>query len=350
MAGLKYVSDAQPGIRRRRRGKGFSYSTPAGEPVRDSVNLARIRALAIPPAWTNIWICPSSRGHIQATGRDARGRKQYRYHPDWQVQRDEVKFERLVAFAAALPRIRQRVEQDLARSGLPREKVLAAVVRLLETTLIRVGNGEYARQNGSFGLTTLRNEHADTTGATLHLTFRGKSGKEHRVKVSDRPLARLVRHCQELPGQTLFEYLDEHGECHSVDSADVNQYLRESSGADFTAKDFRTWGGTVLAAAALGRAAQLWPGTEPKHRLVEAIDEVARRLGNTRAVCRKSYIHPAVIDAYLDGSPPTSQRTANMHIPPGALGLEPAERAALTLVLAHQNANSGTERRTASSW
>jgi DNA topoisomerase-1 len=319
LAGLRYVMDGKPGIRRRRRGKGFSYLDPAGQPLRDSRERRRIEALAIPPAWTEVWICPLANGHLQATGRDARGRKQYRYHPDWRTVRDETKFGRMAAFGEALPRLRARLEDDLALPGLPREKVLAAVVKLLETTLIRVGNEEYARENDSFGLTTLRSRHVDIAGATVRFHFRGKSGKEHDVAITDRRLARVVRACRELPGYELFQYVDESGERQAVSSDDVNEYLRAVTGEDFTAKDFRTWGGTVLALAALrtGGAvrsagdAQL-PGRPPQAQrarrereangaIVEAIKRVAGQLGNRPAICRKYYVHPEVIAAFLDG-------------------------------------------------
>jgi len=301
MAGLRYSSDDRAGIRRLRRGRGFSYVGPDGTVVRDRDTLARIRALAIPPAWTDVWICPWPNGHIQATGRDARGRKQHRYHARWRETRDESKFDRMMAFARALPAIRERCDADLALSGLPREKVLAAVVRLLELTLIRVGNDEYARLNRSFGLTTLRDRHARIEGTRVRFRFRGKGGKEHEVGIRDRRLAGIIRRCQELPGQELFQYVDDDGEIRDVTSDDVNGYLRAIAGDGFTAKDFRTWAGTVLAYRAL-RALQ--PATSPtaaRRNVVEAMRETAGRLGNTPAVARKSYVHPAVLDAYMDG-------------------------------------------------
>ena len=282
---------------------GFTYYRPDGRVVRRPSELKRIARLVIPPAWTEVWICPDPRGHIQATGRDARGRKQYRYHADWRRVRDETKYERLTVFAAALPKIRMRTRADLARSGLPREKVLAAVVQLLEKSLIRVGNEEYAKDNNSFGLTTFRDRHVRVRGAHVNFEFRGKSGKRHAIRISDRCLARIVKHCRDLPGQELFQYLDENGKRCAVGSADVNKYLREISGEDFTAKDFRTWFGTVLACTALrelaGRAAS---ARQAARHVVSAIDAVAGVLGNTRAVCRRSYIHPGVIDAYTDGT------------------------------------------------
>jgi DNA topoisomerase-1 len=301
-AGLRYATDARPGISRRRSGRGFSYRDADGGTIRDRETLARIRALAIPPAWTDVWICPWPNGHIQASGRDARGRKQYRYHADWHQRRGTDKFDRMLDFAKALPRIRKRCDEDLARPGLTREKVLAAVVRLLELTLIRVGNDEYARLNRSFGLTTLRDRHARIEGSGVRFRFRGKSGKTHEVGLRDRRLAGVVRRCQELPGQDLFQFVDEDGEVRNVASDDVNAYIREASGGAFTAKDFRTWAGTVLAYRAL-RALQ--PGIGQggaKKNVVEAIRQTADRLGNTPAIARGSYVHPAVLEAYLAGS------------------------------------------------
>lgn len=298
-AGLCYVSDQRPGIQRRRRGRGFEYVEPAGRPVRDRETLARIARLAIPPAWTEVWICPDPQGHLQATGRDARGRKQYRYHPRWSAVRDETKFERLLELAAALPGLRRRIARDLGRPGLPREKVLAAVVRLLERTLVRVGNDEYARENESFGLTTLRNRHARVRGVEVRFRFRGKSGVEHEIALADRRLARIIRRCQELPHQELFNYLDADGELRDVSSEDVNQYLRNATGRDFTAKDFRTWAGTVLCARALRQLGPASSTGRANKNIVAAIREVAAELGNTQAVCRRAYIHPEVLAAYL---------------------------------------------------
>ena len=300
-AGLRYVNDDGPGIRRRRRGKSFSYIGPDGQPLTDDRRLAWIRALAIPPAWTDVWISPIMRGHLQATGRDARGRKQYRYHPRWREVRDSAKYDRLLDFARALPRIRRRTDRDLRRRGLPREKVLATVVRLLESTLIRIGNEEYLRDNRSVGLSTMRDRHVDVVGSKLRFEFRGKSGKRHSVGVTDRRLARVVKRCQELPGQELFQYIDADGERQQIDSADVNDYLRDITGDEFTAKDFRTWAGTVAASLALQEVELLDPAASAKHHVTEAIRRVAERLGNTPAVCRKCYVHPGVIDAYLDG-------------------------------------------------
>jgi DNA topoisomerase I len=301
-AGLRYVSDQARGIRREMGPLGFKYVGLNGKVVRNAAELKRIRSLAVPPAWTEVWICADPRGHLQATGRDARGRKQYRYHPDWRACRDENKYDRMQQFAAALPDIRKRTEADLARPGLPREKVLATVVQLLEKSLIRVGNDEYAKANRSFGLTTLRNKHVDVKGSTLRFEFRGKSGVEHSVDVNDRRLARIVKQCRDLPGQELFQYIDDDGTHQDVTSQDVNAYLKELSGEDFTAKDFRTWAGTVLAARALREFDDPDSATQAKKNVLQAIEAVAGMLGNTRAVCRKSYIHPAIIDAYMDGS------------------------------------------------
>ena len=301
-AGLRYVSDLGPGIRRKRAGKAFSYLDPDGAVIKDKETIRRIKSLAIPPAWTDVWICPNARGHIQATGRDARGRKQYRYHARWREVRDAVKYDRMLDFAEALPKIRQQTEEHLRLQGMPREKVLATIVRLLEETRIRVGNEEYRKENGSFGLTTLRDRHADVVGSQVRFSFKGKSGVHHKVKLYDRRIARIIKQMQELPGQELFTYVDEAGEPHAVESEDVNQYLQEIAGADFTAKDFRTWAGTILAARFF-REVELTPETQgAKKELVRAIARVAEELGNTPAVCRKCYIHPAVIAAYLAGA------------------------------------------------
>jgi DNA topoisomerase-1 len=301
-AGLRYVSDTTPGIRRLRSGRGFRYVDADGRTIRDKAVLERIRRLAIPPAYTDVWICPVPNGHLQATGRDARGRKQYRYHPRWREVRDETKFGRMLAFSEALPLIRRQVEADLARPGLPREKVLATVVRLLECTGIRVGNEEYARSNRSFGLTTLRDHHVEISGSTLRFEFRGKSGKVHKVALSDRRLARIVARCQAVPGAELFQYVDDDGNRVAIGSGDVNDYLRQITGEDFTAKDFRTWAGTLHAVAALEAAGPGLSGREGKSAVLKAIDQVAERLNNTRAVCRKYYIHPAVLERYEAGT------------------------------------------------
>jgi DNA topoisomerase I len=300
-AGLRYVTDEGPGIGRRRAGKGWSFTDPSGARLTDERHIAWIKRLAIPPAWTDVWICPDRRGHLQATGRDAKGRKVYRYHPRWREVREQAKYGRMVAFARALPAIRARVKADMARPGLPREKVLATVVALLERTRIRVGNEEYARDNRSFGLTTLRNRHARVRGGTMTFEFTGKSGREHEVELADRRLARIVARCQELPGQQLFQYLDDDGARRPVASEDVNDYLREITGEDFTAKDFRTWAGTVLAAMALQEFREFDDEAQAKRNIVRAIETVAEKLGNTPAVSRASYVHPHVIDAYLEG-------------------------------------------------
>jgi DNA topoisomerase-1 len=301
-AGLRYVSDAKPGIRRKRCRGGFRFVTPDGEPIHDSETLQRIRSLAIPPAWTRVWICPCADGHLQATGRDARGRKQSRYHPRWREVRDETKYERMIAFGDALPAIRERIEHDFDLPGMPRDKVLATVVRLMETTCIRVGNEEYARENHSYGLTTLRNRHAAVHGETITFDFKGKSGIHHTIDVRNRRLATIVKKCLDMPGYELFQYLDEDGSRHSIDSSDVNQYLHQITGQHFTAKDFRTWAGTVLAAMLLREFEPFTSPTQAKKNIVEAIKSVARRLGNTPSVCRKCYVHPAVLDHYLNGT------------------------------------------------
>jgi DNA topoisomerase-1 len=301
-AGLIYVTDTTPGITRRKSGSGVRYVGADGKPVRDAATLARIRSLAIPPAYTDVWICPSPRGHIQAPGRDARGRKQYRYHPKWRDVRDETKFGRMLAFSDALPAIRRRIARDMARPGLPREKVLATVVRLLECTRIRVGNDEYTRANRSFGLTTLRDQHVEINGSTLRFEFRGKSGKKHTVGLTDRRLARIVRQCQAIPGAELFQYLDDDGQRQTIGSGDVNGYIREITGQEFTAKDFRTWAGTMLAAEALAGMEAGDSEKERKTAIVQAVDQVAGHLNNTRAICRKYYVHPLIFESFLAGT------------------------------------------------
>ena len=301
-AGLRYVNDGDPGLTRARSGGGFHYRSAQGRRITDARTLGRIERLAIPPAWTEVWICPDESGHIQATGRDARRRKQYRYHPDWRVTRDESKYERMIAFAKALPRIRRRVARDLRRRGLGREKVLATMVRLLETTLVRVGNEEYARANGAFGLSTMRDRHAKVKRGTVEFSFRGKSGKAHRIALQDPGIARIVQRVQDLPGQELFQYVDTEDRTQDIKSDDVNAYLREIAGEEFSAKDFRTWAGTVLAAIALQQFERFDSKTRAKKNLVTAIERVAERLGNTPAVCRKCYIHPAIIESYLTGA------------------------------------------------
>ena len=332
-AGLRYVSDLRPGIRRKKVGKGMLYIDPDGRTIRDPEIIGRIKALAIPPAWRHVWICPLANGHLQATGLDAKGRKQYRYHPRWREMRDQTKYDRMRIFGRALPTIRKRVERDLARPGLPREKILAAVVRLLETTLIRVGNEEYARQNDSFGLTTMRDRHVEVFGSTLTFEFRGKSGIQHVIDVTDRRLARIVKQSQDLPGYELFQYVDEEGVRQTIDSADVNGYLKEISGQEFTAKDFRTWAGTVLAARALQEFQAFDSKAQAKRNVMQAIESVAKRLGNTKAVCRKCYIHPAVIDLYMDGGLlHTLNRRVKQELTGSLHGL-PAEEAAVLALL-----------------
>ncbi|WP_078031167.1 DNA topoisomerase IB [Massilia sp. KIM] len=301
-AGLRYVHDDKPGIRREPAKEGFRYLDAKGEEIADETTLARIRKLAIPPAWTEVWVCPQANGHLQATGRDARGRKQYRYHAKWRETRDEVKYERMLKFGQALPAIRAEVDRALGLPGLPREKVLATIVYLLEHTMMRVGNEEYARTNKSFGLTTLRNRHVRVDGSDVAFRFRGKSGVYHDVHVHDRRLARIVARVRDLPGQELFQYVDDEGETHSIDSSDVNDYLRAISGEDYTAKDFRTWSGTLLAALALQEFEKFDSEAQAKKNIVRAIESVAERLGNTPSICRKCYVHPAVLDAYLEGS------------------------------------------------
>ncbi len=301
-AGLRYVSDNTPGILRKKAGRGFTYVGADGTTVRDLDTLKRIRSLVVPPAWTKVWICAQDNGHIQVTARDARGRKQYRYHSRWREVRDENKYERMAAFGRALPRIRDKLKTDLALVGLPRDKVLAVVVQLLETTFMRVGHEKYARENNSFGLTTLRDRHVQINGEHLRFHFRGKSGKDHTIELDDRRLARIVQRCRDLPGYELFQYLDEQGEQHTVGASDVNDYLRAITGEDYTAKDFRTWAGTVLAAMALQEYEKFDTTTQAKKNLVRAIEAVAERLGNTPTICRKCYIHPEVINAYLDGT------------------------------------------------
>jgi DNA topoisomerase I len=342
-AGLSYVANMPFCIRRVRSGKGFRYVDATGKTITDAAEIRRIRALAIPPAWTDVRICPRANGHIQATGRDAKGRKQYRYHARWRQVRDETKFGRMIAFAEALPIIRARVAKDAARPGLPREKVLAVVTQLLERTLIRVGNEEYARHNRSYGLTTMRGKHVAVEGPKISFRFRGKSGKEHIIDVRDRRLAGVVRRCQELPGQELFQYIDELGQTRCIESADVNAYLREAAGDDFSAKDFRTWYGTLLAARALGEQASR--GAPRQKHVLQAVAWVAAKLGNTPTVCRKSYVHPAVVDRYLRGG---LERMARPSTAPAAHQngkLDADERALLALLkeeLTRQNTSLET--------
>ena len=302
-AGLRFVTDQQPGIRREPASSGgFQYFSPKGDKITDESTLSRIKSLAIPPAYESVWISPSASGYLQATGRDAKGRKQYRYHPHWRESREETKFEHMKEFGAALPQLRKRVEADLARPGMPREKILATIVKLLETTLIRIGNEQYAKENEHYGLTTLHDEHVDITGATLHFHFVGKSGKEHTIDLKDKKLAGIVARLHHEPGQEVFQYTGPDDVRHSIDSADVNAYLHEITGAEFTAKDFRTWAGTVLASLALQELEAFGTKTQAKRNVTQAIKAVSQRLGNTPAVCRKAYIHPAVFETYLDGT------------------------------------------------
>ncbi|WP_019139784.1 DNA topoisomerase IB [Noviherbaspirillum massiliense] len=331
--GLRYVSDAMPGIARKPWKDGFRYLDPDGEPVRDEATLARIKSLAIPPAWTDVWVCPWENGHLQATGRDAKRRKQYRYHPRWRNVRDESKYERMISFGKALPEIRRQVDAALKLPGLPREKVLATIVQLLEATMIRIGNQEYARTNRSFGLTTLRDRHVRIDGSEVLFRFRGKSGVQHEIKVDDPRLARIIRKSRDLPGQELFQYVDEDGEQRTVDSADVNDYLRSITGEDYTAKDFRTWAGTMLAALALQEFQKFDSEAQAKKNIVQAIESVAQKLGNTPTICRKCYVHPAVIEAYLDGTILHAlQQRAREELVNDIHALSPEEAAVLALL------------------
>ena len=332
-AGLRYSSDDRPGIRRRRRGRGFQYLDADGRTITDAAERARIDALAIPPAWTDVWICPAPNGHLQATGRDARGRKQYRYHPRWRAMRDEVKYGRMIAFGEALPMIRRQVDRDMARRSLSKPRVVATVVRLLDETSIRVGNDEYARENRSFGLTTMRKRHVEVEGSRIAFRFRGKGGKVSEVDVSDPRAARVLRRCEGLPGQHLFQYVDDDGDPVDVDSDDVNDYLREVTGADFTAKDFRTWTGTVLAAWALEELGEAGSQTQAKRQVVRAVESVAKELGNTPAVSRSSYVHPQVIETHLEGNLTRELgRKADRRVAQGLRGLSPEEAAVLALL------------------
>jgi DNA topoisomerase I len=329
-ARLRYVSDTKPGIRRERDGDGFVYLDPKGERITDDRRLERIKKLAIPPAWTDVWISTDPLGHIQATGRDPKGRKQYRYHTRWRETRDEAKYGRVIAFGKALPALRERIEHDLQLPGMPRPKVLATVVRLLETTLIRVGNAEYARDNHSYGLTTMRDKHVDVSGSTITFKFKGKSGKKHTIDLKDRQLARIVKRSRDLPGYELFQYEDENGVVRDVTSSDVNAYLQEITGESFTAKDFRTWAGTVLASLALREFDPASSDSESKKNVVRTIERVAERLGNTPALCRKCYVHPTVIDAYLEGTlVDTLQQRAEEELHTGDAGLDADEQMVL---------------------
>lgn len=331
--GLRYVSDETPGFKRERAGKDFRYLDTKGKPLRAREHLARITSLAIPPAWTDVWICPSASGHLQATGRDARKRKQHRYHPRWREVRDETKFNRMIAFARALPKIRKQLARDLKAPGLSRRTVLATVVKLLEVSLIRVGNDEYARQNGSYGLTTMRDHHVQVSGSRMRFLFKGKSGKKHSIDINHPRLAKIVKDCQDLPGQEIFQYFDDDGKRQDVKSEHVNQYLREITGKDFTAKDFRTWAGTVLAAMALQEFEKFDTQTQAKKNVLRAIEAVAERLGNTPAICRKCYVHPMVLDAYMEGAlRQTVRQRAQQQWNSSASKLRPEEAAVLALL------------------
>lgn len=342
-AGLRYVTDGGPGIRRNRKGSGFVFVDPEGRRISDADTLQRIRQLVIPPAWELVWISPDARAHIQAVGRDQRGRKQYRYHPRWHEVRDATKYEKMIAFVHALPGIRARVQRDLGRPGLPREKVLATVVRLLETTLIRVGNDEYAATNNSYGLTTLQDRHVKISGSQVHFRFKGKSGVAHEIELHDPRLARIIRQCQDLPGAELLQYVNKAGRVKDVGSGDVNDYLRRITGQEFTAKDFRTWAGTVLAARALQAFEAVDSQAGMKKNIVQAIESVAKKLGNTRAVCKKCYVHPAVLDSYLDGSmlDTLGQRARKLD---KHLGKLPPEEAAVLVLLQSRLAREAQPR------
>ena len=331
--GLRYVSDARPGIRRKKAGKGFAYTRTDGSKLSKSDVRKRIKALAIPPAWTDVWICPLAEGHMQATGRDAKGRKQYRYHARFREVRESTKYEHVVAFADALPSIREKVREHMALRGLPREKVLATVVHLLETTLIRVGNDDYAKQNDSYGLTTLKNRHVTVDRNEVRFRFTGKSGKQWSLRVRDRRIAKIIKACQELPGQELIQYIDEEGKCRDVTSSDVNDYLGEITGQDITAKDFRTWAGTVLAAMALHELESFDSAAQAKRNLRAAIEKVSARLGNTPTICRKCYVHPEVMNSYMDGNLVLELKTkAESELRSGMESLRPEEAAVLALL------------------
>jgi DNA topoisomerase-1 len=346
-AGLRYVTDSMRGITREPDGAAFRYVDADGATVEDEATLARIKSLVIPPAWTDVWICRLANGHLQATGRDARKRKQYRYHPRWRSVRDEVKYERMLNFGKALPQIRVAVDAALKLPGLPREKVLATIVELLEVTMMRIGNEEYARTNKSFGLTTLRSRHVNVDGKAVEFRFRGKSGVFHAIKLQDRRLARIIARIRDLPGQELFQYIDDDGEPRTVDSADVNDYLRTVTGEDYTAKDFRTWSGTVLAALALQEFEKFDSEAQAKKNIVRAIESVAEKLGNTPTICRKCYVHPAIIDAYLDGTIVEALRErATRELVDDLHNLSPEEAAVLALLQQRlQNAPAAPAKR-----
>jgi DNA topoisomerase-1 len=332
-AGLRYVSDNRPGICRRKSGNGFTYVRPDGSRLSERHVLNRIKSLAVPPAWTEVWICPFADGHIQATGRDAKGRKQYRYHARFREIRESTKYEHVAAFAALLPLIRERVREHMALRGLPREKILAAVVHLLETTLIRIGNDDYARQNNSYGLTTLKNGHVAVEGSEIRFRFTGKSGKQWSLRMKDRRVAKILEACQDLPGQELLQYVDETGACQNITSSDVNAYLKEITGEEITAKDFRTWAGTVLAAMALHELKTFDSAAEAKRNVRAAIEQVAARLGNTPTICRKCYVHPEVLNSYLDGNLVLELRSkAESELRSTLSTLKPEEAAVLALL------------------
>ena len=338
IAGLRYILAEGPGILRKRSGKGFCYIGPDAKPVTDPEDLKRIRSLVIPPAWTNVWICPFKHGHLQAIGRDARGRKQYRYHPVYRLIRDQTKFERMIAFGEALPAIRKQVQHDLGLQGMPKNKVLATVLKLLETTRIRVGNEEYAKTNESYGLTTMREDHVEVSGYTLRFQFRGKSGLEHNIEVADRRLAKIVHDCQCIPGEELFHYIDPDGNVCKICSEDVNNYLREITGQDFTAKDFRTWGGTGHSALELESIGPASSDVETKKNIMTAIKAVAKKLGNKPSTCRKYYVHPVVLDSYSDGSLFDFMKKANGSDSP--FGLKREEASVLDLIRSRKPAIS----------
>ena len=335
IVGLHYVADTGPGIRRQLVGEKLCYVGVNGEQICEDIELSRIKALVIPPAWIDVWICPLPHGHLQATGRDAKGRKQYRYHAEWRRVRSQTKFNRMIAFGEALPKIRQQTAENLALPGLPKEKVLATVVRLLEITRIRVGNEEYAKENSSFGLTTMRDRHVDISGSTIQFKFRGKSGVDHDIELNDRRLAKVVKRCQDIPGQELFQYLDDEGQRQPIDSGDVNAYLQEITGLNFTAKDFRTWAGTVLAAQELNELGPSESQTEAKKNITQAIKDVAQQLGNLPATCRKYYVHPAILEAYSDGSLFQALKASGAKETESSSQLRPEEKSVLKILEQH---------------
>ena len=345
--GLRYVTDDRPGISRRKSGTGFTYRKPDGTKLADKDVLKRIRSLVIPPAWADVWICARADGHIQATGRDAKGRKQYRYHPRFREIRESTKYDHVIAFAHVLPIIRAKVRADMALRGLPRAKVLATVVHLLETTLIRVGNDDYAKENKSYGLTTLQNRHVEVEGSEVRFRFTGKSGKQWSLKVKDRRVAKIIKACQELPGQELLQYIDEDGTYQDVTSNDVNAYLKEITAEEITAKDFRTWAGTLLAALALKKVETFDSAAQAKRNLRAAIERVSARLGNTPTICRKCYIHPEVMNSYLDGSLVAAiQAEVETTLRDDLAGLEPEEAAVLAMLQARLKQQQKPRRRT----